>query len=113
MWRRSLLIAAVLAAGLVGAMSGAGASILLAENWRDLSPGQRYKALQNYQRHEQLPQDNQQDIERRYQRWQRMSPDERDRIRQNYERLQQLPPSDRERFQRKYEKWRQQGGQSE
>jgi hypothetical protein len=80
----------------------------LAQNWRDLSPAERYDALQNYRQHQRLPEDSQRDIEKRYQRWQQMSPDERERIRQNYERMQQLPPQERERLQRKYEKWRQQ-----
>jgi hypothetical protein len=83
---------------------------LLAENWHDLSPKQRYDALQNYWQHEQLPQDRQRDIEQRYERWRSMPPDQRARIRQNYERYRQLPPRERERFQQKYEKWRHQGG---
>ena len=81
---------------------------LLAQNWRELSPAERYDALRNYRQHERLPEDSRRDIEKRYQRWQQMSPDERDRIRQNYQKLQQLPPQERDRMQRKYEKWRQQ-----
>jgi hypothetical protein len=86
---------------------------LLAQNWRELSPGERYETLRNYRQHERLPEDSQRDIEKRYQRWQHMSPDERARIRQNYERMQQLPPKERERLQQKYEKWRQQGEPSQ
>lgn len=80
---------------------------LLAQNWRELSPGERYETLQNYQQHERLPEDSRRAIEKRYERWQQMSPDERARIRENYQRLQQLPPQERDRIQRKYEKWRQ------
>lgn len=91
------------------ATAGAGSAVpLLAENWRDMSPAERYEALRNYHRHERLPQDRQRDIEKRYERWQEMSPNERARIKQNYQRFQNLPPGERERFQRKYEKWRQQ-----
>ena len=86
---------------------------LLAQNWRELSPGERYDALQNYRQHERLPEDTRRAIEKRYERWQQMSPEERERIRQNYQRLQQLPPQERERIQRKYEKWRQQGQSSQ
>ena len=82
------------------------ASPLLAQNWRELSPEERYETLQNYQQHERLPEDSRRAIEKRYERWQQMSPDERARIRQNYQRLQQLPPQERDRIQRKYEKWR-------
>ena len=86
----------------------AGAFPLLAQNWRELSPGERYETLRNYQQHERLPEDSRRDIEKHYERWQQMSPDERDRVRQNYQRFQQLPPQERDRMQRKYEKWRQQ-----
>jgi hypothetical protein len=87
-------------------LTGAAAFPLLAQNWRELSPEERYETLQNYQQHERLPEDSRRAIEKRYQRWQQMSPDERARIRQNYQRLQQLPPQERDRIQRKYEKWR-------
>lgn len=81
---------------------------LLAQGWGELSPRQRYDALQNYRRHEQLPQERQRDVERRYRQWQQLSPGERDRVRQNYDRLRRMPPQERERFERKYQKWRRQ-----
>ena len=81
---------------------------LLAQNWRELSPGERYDTLKNYQQHERLPEDGRRDVEKRYERWQQMSPAERDHIRQNYERFQQLPPQERALIQQKYEKWRRQ-----
>jgi len=85
------------------------ARMLIADSWRDLSPQQRYRTLQNYWQHEQLPADRQREIEQRYQRWRGMSPEERSRIQQNYQRYQQLPPREREQFQRKYDRWRQKG----
>ena len=94
---------------LMAAGSSASAQPLLAQGWRDLSPQERYKTLQNYWQHQQLPQDRQREIEQRYERWRGMSPDERARIQQNYERFRKLPPQERERFQRKYNKWRGQG----
>jgi hypothetical protein len=100
----------ILACILVATARGVYAHPLLAQQgWRDLSPKERYDALQNYWRHERLPEDRRRDVEKRYERWQGMSPDERARIRQNYDRLRQLPPGERERFQRKYEKWKQEG----
>ena len=101
------VLTALVVAACIGASQQVGAAPLLAQNWRELSPGERYETLQNYRQHERLPEDSQRAIEKRYQRWQQMSPDERERIRQNYQRLQQLPPQERERIQRKYEKWRQ------
>ena len=106
-WRRTPLTLAM-AWALAGSARGAHAQPFLAQNWRDLSPKQRYDAMQNYWQHERLPQDRQQDIEKRYERWQSMSPEERARIRENYERFRQLPPGERQRFERKYEKWKQQ-----
>ncbi len=102
------LIACALAVVCAGTLTATAASgfPLLAQNWRDLSPKERYDALQNYRRHEQLPAERQRDIERRYEQWRNMPPDERDRVRQNYERFKQMPPQDRERFERKYQKWR-------
>lgn len=85
---------------------------VLAENWRDLGPRERYDAMQNYWRHERLPRSRQQDIEQHYKRWQGMSPEQRNRIKENYERLRKLPPKEQQRFQRKYRKWRDEQGAS-
>lgn len=101
--------ALALAGAFLAAASVVSARPLFAQNWHDLSPKERYNALQNFRRHEQLPEDRQHEVEKRYERWRDMSPDERARVRQNYERFRQLPPQERERFQRKYEKWKQQG----
>lgn len=87
----------------------AAAHMVLADQWRDLSPEQRYRTLQNYWQHQQLPADRQHEIEQRYERWRGMSPEERSRIQQNYQRFQQLRPQEREQFQRKYDRWRQKG----
>jgi uncharacterized protein DUF3106 len=106
MSRRAATLTLAVIGSLVVGVAAAGAAPLLAQNWRELGPKERYDAMQNYWRHEQLPQERQRDIEKRYERWQGMSPDERARVRQNYERYQKLPPQERERFQRKYEKWR-------
>src|SRR5512140_2444226 len=75
----------------------------VAENWREYSPGERYRAFQNYRRHEGLPAERQQHIERNYQRWREMPEQERSRIRQNYERFRQLPPEQRERLKQRYQ----------
>ncbi len=105
---RYALLALLVTASAVAVAHRVEAFPLLAQNWRELSPSERYNTLRNYQQHERLPEDSQRDIEKRYERWQQMSPEERARVRQNYERLQQMPPQERDRIQRKYEKWRQQ-----
>lgn len=106
---RAATTALLVLGALCAVVSAVPARVLVAERWHDLSPKQRYRTLQNYWRHQQLPADRQRDIEQRYQRWRGMSPEERARIQQNYERFRQLPPEERERFQRKYDKWRQHG----
>jgi len=94
-------LSAVAVASVVGLASPA-----RSQNWRDLGPKERYDAMQNYWRHERLPEERQRDVERRYERWQTLPQDQRDRVRQNYERFRQLPPQERERFEKKYQKWK-------
>lgn len=105
--RRTPFLIAIVATWLAAAPVAA--HPLLARDWHDLSPKERYDSIQNYWQHERLPQERQHDIEQHYERWRSMPPNERNRVRQNYERFRQLPPHERERFQRKYEKWKQQG----
>jgi predicted Fe-S protein YdhL (DUF1289 family) len=101
--RSAPIIVAVLLVGVEASAAGP----VVAQNWQEMTPKERSEALQNYQQHEQLPEERRREVERGYERWQGMSPDERNHIRQNYERFRQLPPNERERFQRKYEKWKQ------
>jgi hypothetical protein len=46
-------------------------------SWNDLSPGERERALQNYQEYQRLPRERQQFIDRRYQRYRELPPQER------------------------------------
>jgi len=106
---RARVTISMMALGVVLFAMPAGATgVLLAQNWRDLTPKERSDAMQNYKQHQQLPQERKRDIEQQYERWRNMPPDQRDRVRQNYQRLQQLPPQERSRFEQKYEKWKQQ-----
>jgi hypothetical protein len=70
----------------------------LAENWQQYSPGERYEALRNYERHRGKTKKNQREVERQYQRWQKMPEPERERIRRNYERYKNMPPEERSRL---------------
>ena len=63
--------------------------------WKEYGPGKRYQALQNYERHRELPKQQRKEIERQYQRFQQMPDAERERIRKNYQRFQQMPPRQR------------------
>jgi len=83
-------------------------AVASAQDWRQLSPQQRYDVLRNYWQYERLPEDQQKAVDQGYERWRRMPEDERAKVRENFERLRNLPPDERERFERRYEKWRQQ-----
>jgi len=104
MSRRRLAIATLLVcSGLLSFAPSRGAStFLLAQNWQDYSPRERYEALRNYRRHEQLPEDRQREVEKQYERWQGMPEQERAKIRENYERYQNLSPREQERLERRY-----------
>ena len=79
----------------------------IAQNWQEMSPGERREAMRNYRQHSNLPEERQRDLEERYERFRNLSPEEQSRIRQNFDRWQQLQPNERERFEQRYERWRQ------
>jgi hypothetical protein len=99
------LAAAVMAEALLLLLIGSVPTAAAADqDWENLSPRERYEAMQNYWKHERLPEERRRDVERRYQRWQKMSPQEQQRIRRNYERFQQLAPSQRRQVERELER---------
>jgi hypothetical protein len=102
---------------LVGALFLAPGAPLLrpvsGQGWDDLSARERYRALQNYWRHESLPKERRRDVERRYQRWQEMSPEERDGIRRQYERFRQLSPREQRRVEREHRRRKKRGAVEE
>jgi hypothetical protein len=81
------------------------------QGWDDLSTRERYRALQNYWRHERLPKERRRDVERRYQRWQEMSPEEREGIRRRYERFRQLSPREQRRVETEHRRRKNRGGE--
>jgi len=81
----------------------------LAQRWEDLSPDQRSRALQNYQRFQKLPERDRERMEQRYQHWQGLDPGEQARIRRNYDRYQQMSPDEKRSFVERYQRWK--GGQ--
>lgn len=99
-WLSVLLLLVVLASGISCPDTS------FAQNWRDYSPSERYEALRNYRRHQELPRDKQRDVEQQYQRWQNLPEGERDKIRRNYDRYREMPQGERDQFERKYRTWR-------
>lgn len=76
------------------------------QDWYELSPRERSRALENYQRYQKLPPEKQRAIEERYNRWRGLPRDEQDRIRRNYQRYRGMDSDEKEEFQRKYKRWR-------
>jgi len=112
MSRWSRVAALAVSCGVFGLLAiRAEATVLLAQNWQDYSPRERYEALRNYKRHEQLPEDRQREVEKQYQRWQEMPEQQREKIRENYQRYQDLSPRDQERIERRYRDMKRQNDQ--
>jgi hypothetical protein len=63
----------------------------VASGWDDLTPIERERARQNYQRYQSLPPEKRRDIDQRYEKWMK------------------LPPGDRERFRKKHDEYRDRG----
>jgi Protein of unknown function (DUF3106) len=78
----------------------------IAQNWYELSPQERSRALENYRRFQKLPPEKQHSIEEQYNRWQQLPSDEQERIRRNYDRYRGMNSDQKEEFQRKYKQWR-------
>ena len=80
----------------------------IGQNWYELSPQERSRALENYHRFQKLPPDRQHRLEEQYNRWQQLPSEERDRIRNNYDRYRGMNSDQKEDFLRKYKTWRSQ-----
>jgi len=78
----------------------------IAQNWYELSPQERSRALENYRRFQKLPPEKQHSIEEQYNRWQQLPSDEQERIRRNYDRYRGMNSDQKEEFHRKYKQWR-------
>jgi uncharacterized protein DUF3106 len=56
------------------------------DNWRNLTPTEKDKVRENYQRWQRLPPQDKDHLRDEWNRWQRLPKDERDRIKQRYDR---------------------------
>ena len=61
--------------------------IQLAESWDDLNQNQRERALKNYQRYMQLPDEKRKGIDQKYERWKKMPKNDRARAREKHRSL--------------------------
>lgn len=80
----------------------------LAQNWDQLSPDQRSRAMENYERFQRMPRQSQQQVERRWQNFQQMPSTEQDRIRRNFDTYRNMSPDQRQDFMDRYRRY--QGG---
>jgi hypothetical protein len=76
-----------------------------AQNWDELSPRERNRALENYKRYKKLRPERRQNLEEQYNRWQELPNEEKDRIQRNYDRYRKMDSDQKEELQRKYKTW--------
>ena len=84
----------------------AGAQEPRGTTWDSLTPDQQHRALQNYERYKQLPEQKRHVIDERYQKYKAMPPGEQQRLRQNYEAYRGQDPRARKEFNEKYRRWK-------
>jgi hypothetical protein len=77
----------------------------LAQNWDELSPRERARALENYKRFQKLPPERRQNLEEKYNQWMQLPNEEKSRIQKNYDRYRKMDSDQKEEFQRKYKTW--------
>lgn len=74
--------------------------------WDELSPAERERALKNFQRFQQLPEERKRDLQNSYDRWQNLPSRERKRILKNYNRYRKMDSDQKDEFRLKYKRWR-------
>ena len=73
------------------------------ERWKKLSPKQREKVRERYEKFGKLPPKEQARVRKNLERWQKLSPDQRKAARESYKRWRDLPPEKRDQLR---ERWR-------
>lgn len=77
----------------------------IAQNWQDLSPQDRARALENYKRFQKLPPERRQNLEEKYNHWLELPNEEKERLRRNYDRYRKMNSDEKEEFLKKYKMW--------
>jgi hypothetical protein len=106
---RRVAVAVIAVVGVSSVGAAQPGSMRFAQNWDDLSPDQRNRALENYQRYKKLPEEKRRSLDRSYDRWRGMDPRNQERVRRNYESYRQLDKQQRKDFGKRYEQWRKGG----
>ena len=55
------------------------------DNWRSLTPNEKDRVLENYQRWQRLPQQDKEHLREEWNRWQNLPQDRRDQLKRRYE----------------------------
>jgi hypothetical protein len=108
---RALVVAAALGALVGGGLlptvvRGQGPPGPSTRSWEELTPEQRERVRQHYQRFQRLPEERRRAVEERYRHWRELPPQEQQRLRRNYESYQSLNPEQRREFREKYRRWK-------
>ncbi|UCG11390.1 MAG: DUF3106 domain-containing protein [Deltaproteobacteria bacterium] len=74
-------------------------------NYQNLSPGEKDKLKNKYQRWESLPPEKRQQLRRRMERWKGLSAEERQLFRRRYEQWREISPEERQNIKRQLEMW--------
>jgi len=74
--------------------------------WQSLTPEEQWRAWENYQRYQQLPEQRQRMLQKRGEQFRAMPPQERQRLRQNWQTYRDFPPGQRRQFIDKYDRWK-------
>jgi hypothetical protein len=75
--------------------------------FRRLSPEERQRVLEDFQRWSELPEERRRELQAAYDRFVRLPPERRERILQRFRELQALPAAERERIMQNWARWRQ------
>jgi hypothetical protein len=72
---------------------------------RTMSPQERQRVLEDFQRWNELPEARRQELQDAYQRFQRLPPDRREQIMNRFRQFQALPPEQQQRIIENQERW--------
>lgn len=73
---------------------------------RGMSPPERQRVLEDFQRWNELPEARRRELQDAYQRFQQLPPERRDQIMNRFRQFQALPPEQQERIIENQERWR-------
>src|SRR5581483_10088554 len=101
-----LLLAIALTAAHAGIAAAGPPGVWVVQSWDQLTPDQRSRALQNFQRYQRLPESSRERLQRRYHTFQGLPPREQEQVRKNYDVYRNMTPDQRQDFMNRYQQWK-------